>query len=444
MRKTGIIIAREYITRVTRPVFWIATLLAPLGFLLLIVASVIISSYDNESTHVALADESGLFDDYFKQYGLADAADGSVHFHVLERERIPEVETLLKSNGDNKKYQAIIRIPPNYRLENPENPVISCQYAERIGLDKKQFITDRISEMVKRRRMLASNISEEQQAMLNREVEVVFESLMDKNERKGYDAAAAIVGLLMAMAIYISIFFYGTMIMKGVQEEKTNRIIEVLISSVKPFQLMIGKIIGVGAVGLTQFVLWIVLIFLINLMVAPLLGVTIANNSSMASGAGGDVDTDAAEILLRNLALLPYGQIIVLFPLYFLGGFFLYGSLFAALGAAMGEDGDQQSLMIPISLPIIISVFIAMNVMKNPDSSLGFWGSLIPFTSPVVMGALLPFRLPWWHIALSLALLIGGFLLTTYIAARVYRTAILMYGKKISFKELMRWAVAGR
>ena len=231
--------------------------------------------------------------------------------------------------------------------------------------------------------------------------------------------------------------------MKGVQEEKTNRIVEVLASSVKPFQLLMGKILGVGAVGVTQFILWmffsVVVYFIGCLLFGPHL---VANAGNMGTTANSNVDPDIIAGAVQGVRELPLQQIFILFPLYFLGGFLLYGSLFAAIGAAMGEDSDQQSLMIPVTVPIIISILIAVNVINNPDSSLGFWGSVIPFTSPVVMSALLPFKPAWWQIALSLLLLVGGFVLTTYIAAKIYRTGILMYGKKITMKEMVRWILA--
>jgi ABC-2 type transport system permease protein len=271
-------------------------------------------------------------------------------------------------------------------------------------------------------------------------VKLQYVSLKNAEEKSGYGLAAGIAGLVMGFAIYISLFFYGTMIMKGVQEEKTNRIVEVLTSSVKPFQLLMGKILGVGAVGLTQFVLWILLTFFVNLFVLPVLGITMSSSApSPAMQGGAEIDPESMQSMIYSLRELPFTQIIILFPLYFLGGFLLYGSLFAAVGAAMGEDSDQQSLMIPITLPIIISIFIAMNVVNNPDSNLGFWGSLIPFSSPIVMSALLPFHQPVWKVVLSLVLLIAGFVFTTFIAARIYRTGILMYGKKVKFTEILRW-----
>lgn len=235
----------------------------------------------------------------------------------------------------------------------------------------------------------------------------------------------------MGFAIYISLFFYGTMIMKGVQEEKTSRIVEVLTSSVKPFQLLMGKIMGVGAVGLTQFILWIVLMFGVNIVAGIIFGVALnSHQPAMGNMQSTGMDAEDMQLVMKNLSSLPFTNHHFL-PLYFIGGFLLYGSLFAAVGAAMGEDGDQQSLMVPITVPIIISIFIAINVINNPDSALGFWGSIIPLTSPVVMSALLPFRPEWWQIALSLFLLMGGFIFTTYIAAKIYRMGILMYGKRL-------------
>ena len=276
---------------------------------------------------------------------------------------------------------------------------------------------------------------------IRRDVKLNFESLDNSKESKGYTDAATVAGLIMGFAIYISLFFYGTMIMKGVMEEKTNRIVEVLTSSVKPFQLLMGKIIGIGGVGLTQFILWILLTTAVHFIAIPLFGAHAVANTNL-QGANNSIDPDSFQAVWQNLGSLPVFEMMCLCPLYFLGGFLLYGSMFAAIGAAMGEDSDQQSLMIPVTAPIIISIIIAINVLNNPDSNLGFWGSIIPFTSPVVMCALIPFRPVWWQIALSLTFLAAGFVLTTWLAARIYRVGILMYGKKVTLKEMGRWIFA--
>ena len=439
MKKILIIIQREYITRVKRKSFIITTLLAPLGFFALISGSVLISTFSQGRTDVAVIDDSGLF----KDVPLPDADDQTVYFHRITG-KVDELSAELpKAEKEKRKYQAILYIPANFNINNPNNPVISYRYVERPGMMKKQFISDRMNDAVSKLRMKMLNINEEVQQQMEKKFQLDYSSLDNQSEKKGYTEAAGIAGMVMGFAIYISLFFYGTMIMKGVMEEKTNRIVEVLTSSVKPFQLLMGKIIGVGAVGLTQFILWILLMAVVNLVAGIIFGAAIHSHTpNMGNMQSGGLDADDIQLLMKNLSSLPFTQIALLFPLYFLGGFLLYGSLFAAVGAAMGEDGDQQSLMIPITVPIIISIFIAINVINNPDSSLGFWGSIIPFTSPVVMSALLPFRPVWWQIVLSVLLLIGGFVLTTYIAARIYRVGILMYGKKITLREMGKWIFA--
>ena len=439
MHKIWIIIQREYITRVRRRSFIITTLLAPLGFFLLISSSVLISNYSQGRTDVAIVDESGLF----KEIPIPDADDQTVYFHKVD-DKYDQLAKELPAEKE-KKYKAIIFIPANFSVNTPNNPAIAYRYTERPGAIKRQFINQRVSSAIGKLRMKILHVNDEQIEQMQQEVKLNFESLDDKKEKQGYTEAASLVGLLMGFAIYISLFFYGTMIMKGVMEEKTNRVVEVLTSSVKPFQLLMGKIVGVGAVGLTQFILWIILIFVVNIIAGLIWGVSISHHASAMGpmqGAGAGVDQDEMQMLIQNIASLPFLRIIIFFPIYFVGGFLLYGSLFAAVGAAMGEDGDQQSLMVPITVPIIISIFIAINVINNPDSQLGFWGSVIPLTSPVVMSALLPFNPPWWQIAISITLLVGGFILTTLIAARIYRVGILMYGKKIRLKEIGKWIFA--
>lgn len=440
MGKIWIIIQREYITRVKRKSFIITTLLAPLGFFALITGSVLISTYSQGRTDVAIVDESGLF----KDVPIADADDQTVYFHKVENKYEQLAAELPKEkNEKEKKYSAIIFIPANFNINTPNNPVIAYRYVERPGMIKKQFINQRMNEAIDKLRMKTLNINDEVQEQMQKKTQIDFSSLDNQSEKKGYTEAAGIAGMVMGFAIYISLFFYGTMIMKGVQEEKTSRIVEVLTSSVKPFQLLMGKIMGVGAVGLTQFILWIVLMFGVNIVAGIIFGVALnSHQPAMGNMQSTGMDAEDMQLVMKNLSSLPFTQIIIFFPLYFIGGFLLYGSLFAAVGAAMGEDGDQQSLMVPITVPIIISIFIAINVINNPDSALGFWGSIIPLTSPVVMSALLPFRPEWWQIALSLFLLMGGFIFTTYIAAKIYRMGILMYGKKITLKEMARWIFA--
>lgn len=441
MNKIWIIIQREYITRVRRKSFLITTLLAPLGFFLLLSASVLISSYSQSRTDVAIVDESEKR--LFKDIAFPDAEDKTVYFYNLSDTSKQTALSMRIKFGDEPKNIDTILIPRNFNISSPNNPAISYQYSKRVGAMKRQFINEKINAAVNNVRWQNYKIDSLEIVDMQQSIKLNFESRENEKEQTGFTDAAAIVGLIMGFAIYISIFFYGTMIMKGVMEEKTSRVVEVLTSSVKPFQLLMGKIIGIGGVGLTQFILWILLITGVNILAGIIFGISVGQHSpSMGAMQGQEIDADEIQVLVQNLSSLPFGQIAILFPIYFIGGFLLYGALFAAIGAAMGEDGDQQSLMVPVTIPIIISIFIAINVINDPDSKLGFWGSVIPFTSPVVMSALLPFSPSWWQIALSVVLLIAGFIFTTYIAARVYRVAILMYGKKITLKEMGRWIFA--
>ena len=436
MNKIWIIVQREYITRVKRRAFIITTLLAPLGFFLLIASSVLISTYSQGKTDIAVIDDSGMF----KDIPFPDATDQTVYFHKVDDKYTDLASELPKQKV--KKYQGIIFIPQNFNVNTPNTPAIAYRFVERPGGSKIQFINKSMNNAVQKLRMKVLKLDNEQMEQMQQEVKIDPQSLDNTKEKAGYTEAASLVGLVMGFAIYISLFFYGTMIMKGVMEEKTSRIVEVLTSSVKPFQLLMGKIVGIGAVGLTQFILWIILMFFVQLLSVALFSTHFGAHPGIGGMENQGVDDDTLHMILQNISTLPLGQIAILFPFYFLGGFLLYGSLFAAVGAAMGEDSDQQSLMIPITIPIIISIVIAINVINNPDSKLAFWGSVIPFTSPVVMSALLPFRPEWWQIALSLLMLAGGFVFTTYIAARIYRVGILMYGKKITLKEMGHWIFA--
>jgi len=258
-----------------------------------------------------------------------------------------------------------------------------------------------------------------------------------KNEHSGI---AYVVGYTSSFLIYITILIYGTMVMRGVSEEKTNRIAEVIISSVKPFQLMMGKIIGIGAVGLTQFFMWLILVVIFAsalVMFLPPHLLQDAGNASTQSQAAGI----QAELSAVNLPL-----IIFCFIFYFIFGYLFYASLFAAIGSAAGEDSqDTQSLMLPVTMPIVLAIVIMMQAIMHPEGSLATWSSMVPFFSPVVMMARIPFgvpsTVPWWQLGLSMLILTGSFLFTTWVSAKIYRTGILLYGKKITWKEMWKWSI---
>jgi len=258
-----------------------------------------------------------------------------------------------------------------------------------------------------------------------------------------------------AFLMYMIVLMFGVQVMRGVFEEKNNRIVEVIISSVKPFQLMMGKIIGIALVGLTQFLVWIVLtigiVFIAKSIIMPgdtqemaqIMSQSVMEQSNMPAADQMDVGipTENAEFikLFNSFMNVPWGLIITAFIFYFIFGYLLYASIFAALGSAVDAESDTQQFMFPVMLPIILGLFVAMGTMENPESSLSFWFSMIPFTSPIVMMARIPFEVPIWEVVLSITILAATFVGMVYLAGRIYRVGILMYGKKVSYKEMWKW-----
>jgi ABC-2 type transport system permease protein len=430
MKKVWIIIEREYLTRVKKKSFLITTILAPLGFALFFIAVVLLSGYGESKKRVAVIDESG----YFKGK-LAD--ENSLYFSFVDTP-LKKLELVYK----NMNYDGILYIPQLASLTNVRG--IEYRSDKNLGIKPQQYIEKEIERVVKSIKVEQANVDKDLMQQLA-DVNVKMQTVIygDEGEKSGSTLIATALGYIMGFTIYMVMFIYGTMVMRSVIEEKTNRILEVMASSVKPFQLMLGKIIGVGAVGLTQFILWGILIFFTNLILGIAFSANLAEMQQMAmsQSAAGMPDTGQYEaaMALASLGDINFTQIGIIFLLYFLGGYLLYGSLFAAIGAASSEDQDSQSLNFIVSIPIIISIFIMMTAIQEPENELAFWGSIIPFTSPVVMPALIPFGVPAWQIAISLLMLTAGFIFTTWIASKIYRVGILMYGKKVSLKELLKW-----
>ena len=271
-------------------------------------------------------------------------------------------------------------------------------------------------------------------------------NLSEGKETESNVGVATVVGYLAAFMTYFFIFYYGTQILRGVIEEKTNRIIEVIVSSVKPFQLMMGKILGIGFVGLTQFVLWAVLTTAVSSGIFYAFGITELDTSNQlnqtmdiqdaeAMAAANDRSSEMFEAIFSQ----DYTLIVFAFVFYFLGGFFLYGALFAAVGSAIDHESDAQQFMLPITIPLIVSIIALTAILNEPNGSLAFWLSVIPFTSPVIMMMRIPFEVPLWELILSMISLIVGFIFTTWIAGRIYRVGIFIYGTKVNYKSLAKW-----
>ena len=435
MKKIFIIIQREYITRVRKKAFIVTTLLAPLGFFAFIVFSIVMAGYSTSIKHVAIIDDSGLF----ANINFADAPDGSVVFH---REKDIKATTVEVQKGTNNKLDAIIQIPTHYDLQNPKKVSINCLSDKSIGMIARSFINKSFSEKIRQLRADKLHINQDQLDDLSQEIDLSYKGLSEDKKKSANAEIGVVLGYIIGMAIYILLLVYGTMIMKGVMEEKSNRIMEMLVSSVKPVQLMIGKIVGIAAVGLTQFILWILLIF-VSILAIPMLGITPEHLHAMPKGnMQADFDPDQVQHYISSIQDFHFAPMLVVFVLFFLGGFLLYGSLFAAIGAAGGDETDSQSLTFPVMLPIIVSFILLTNVLGQPEGNLAMWVSLIPFCSPIIMPALMPFGPPLWQILLSLVLLYSGFILCAMLAAKIYRTGILMYGKKTTFREIGRWIFA--
>ena len=446
MSKTGLIIRREYMTRVRKKSFIILTLLTPVFMAAMFVIPVLImSSKDKEVKRIAVVEEGGSL---FK---------GKIHStKYLKFEYLDNMPLdTLKKEFDQLGYYAILYISPKLTYIPSAARLIS---RKQPSLDVVTYIQDALKKEIEREKLLSYHIQNLDKILKEVETDVKLQTIQisatgeEKRTSTGIAMGIAYVGGLL---IYMLTFMFGAMVMRGVIEEKTNRIVEVLISSVRPMQLMMGKIIGIALVGLTQFFLWIALTLAIVtavtgvLMHGPDQGKKIAPASFFSAGNPQSNplqentismdDLSQGEQLLSALRSVNWPLILGSFLIFFLGGYLLYASMFAAVGAAVDSETDTQQFMMPITIPLLIALFIAMGAFQNPDSPVAFWGSLIPYTSPVVMMARLPFGVPLWELILSIVLLFLTFLGTVWFAARIYRTGILMYGKKPSWKELWKW-----
>ncbi|MFZ4559104.1 MAG: ABC transporter permease [Saprospiraceae bacterium] len=432
MNKLWIIIQREYISRVTRKSFILATLLTPLGIaLFFVVVSFIVGYESDDSQRIAVVDSSGIL-----KGALRD--DKTVFFKF---EDMP-LEAL-KEQIDQKNYDAILEVPP---IEDvlTENYTLYYYAEDAPTLDIELMIRDRVGEAVRDYKIEALNLERKQLDALDTRIELDPEPLKEDGDDKTTltSAIGAGIGTMMGFIMYLVVFVYGAMVMRSVMEEKTTRIVEVMISSVKPFQLMLGKIIGVGAVGLTQVAVWAILIPSLTFLAQ--LFFNIDTSQFAAAEAAAEIDPDDMESMmalgLHEIWNIRWWVILPLFVLYFLGGYFLYASMFAAVGASMGDDmGEGQSLTLPIAIPVVLALYIMIVTVQAPNSSLAVWSSIFPLFSPIVMPARLAFNPPFWEVFLSVTVLMGTSLLFVWLSGRVYRVGILMYGKKVTFKELGKW-----
>ena len=412
MDKIWLIIKREYSVRVRKKSFIIMTLVTPLLFGMLIFApgylDSISSDLDQEVKNIAIVEENIFF------------SDKLMNSEIINFTQVPKSEIeLIKNNFSESSYYAIIEIENDEQIN-----IISEKQINKSTLDQ---IENQIYKIKEYQNFNEANIDIKLLNSLSPNLSFNYITIDEKGgETNSNYAVKSVLSFVFGFLIYIFIFMYGSMVMRGVIEEKSNRIVEVIISSVKPFQLLIGKIIGVAMVGFSQFILWI----LLSILVANIAEMAFIENSQI-----GLLDNISMMVKSINISLLFSS-----FIFYFMGGYLLYSSFFACIGAAVDNESDVQQMILPITIPLILSLSMMESILNNPDGILAFWMSIFPLSSPIVMMARLPFGgVEGWEIILSMIILIISFLFTTWISSRIYRIGILMYGKKATFKELIKW-----
>lgn len=421
MNKILLIIQREYLTRVRKKTFIISTILFPLLYLGLIFGSTYIASSTSSVLRVAVIDSSGYFDK-----------------GKIERENLKDSSNILslvnysadsvKANYKALGYDGFIVVSPESNWE--AGLKLSLQTGRTLGIESSSGVQRKLNNIWDGIKNEKLGITDSIKTKL--EESIVTLRQQNFNDTTANSGVATGIGYAAGFLIYIILLLYGSQVMMGVMEEKTNRIAEVIVSSVKPFQLMLGKIIGIGLVALTQFFIWVLCMFLIYNF-----------TSSLGNGVTANNIIGGVQAIFTSIDV---PLILGCFAFYLLGGFFFYSSLYAAIGSAVNEDmREAQSLSFPITMIVILSIVLLPGVIKDPSSPLAVWGSIIPFSSPIFMMARIPFgvpgTVPWWQLGLSMVSLIIGFIFTTWFAGKIYRTGILMYGKKPTWKEMIKWAI---
>lgn len=434
MDKILLVIKREYLTRVSKKSFWIASLVAPLLLTAIYAVPIWLATRDKEVKQVAIWDGSGLFEQ-------KDLADKEIAFQLLKGD-----VSQIKKTFDKQGFDAFAAIPVDI-LKNPQGLKIYSEKNLSLSLknDIERMVQDKVREILLRNAGISTVKYKETQVDISSDTITVSKQGAETTSSSG---GAMILAAILGFLLYLTLLLYGSQVMNGVIEEKSSRIIEVIISSIKPYQLMLGKILGVGMVGLTQFLLWIVLTVGLStatskLYKAPSRMATIANTSNSEelkqSVAKAESSAQPMEELNKVIESTNIPLILGSFFFYFLFGYLLYSSLFAAIGSAVESAAEAQQFTFPVMIPIILAFILAQFTMQDPDSNIAFWASIIPFTSPINMMVRLPYGVPAWEIILSMVLLIGGFLACSWLSSRIYRVGILMYGKKMTWKEISKW-----
>jgi len=397
---------------------------------------------DKDKKIIAVIDNSHIFTNIIPETEY-------LKFEYLENTTVGEIKKIFPETG----YYAVLYIadiitytPSAIQLLSDKQPSLSV----------RMHISNAIEKEIERLKLKAYNIDDLDNILKSIKTNIRIQTIKwtdDGKEKESSTEIAMVVGYASGLLIYFFIFLFGAQVMRGVIEEKISRIVEVIISSVKPFQLMMGKIVGIALVGLTQFLLWIILTFLIvtvvkfaffpefdNAPVEQVITEDILSSSSLQQAQPiNDEAMEEIRGLFASIKSINFGVMLGCFLFYFLGGYLLYASLFAAIGSAVDSESDTQQFMLPITIPLILAIFVMINAIQNPEGQIAFWFSVIPLTSPIVMMVRIPFGVPYWEVTISMIVLILTFIGTTWMAGKIYRTGILMYGKKTNYKELWKW-----
>jgi ABC-2 type transport system permease protein len=446
MSKVGLIIEREYVSRVRKKSFIIMTFLGPLLIAGLLSLGVYLGISDSSSYNVLVvdltpkiaADSSGVGTTMFENQ-LKETSQ--IRFDYTS-------QGLTNAEFDSTEYTLMLVLREDI-LTFPEAEMV---FRKLPSMKARSYIKSQVEGVIEDNKLLLESIPKEKFDEISTDLKII--SVDAEDGSTSFKQEQAFIGFGFAVLIYFFIFLYGVQVMRGVMEEKSNRIVEVIISSVKPFQLMMGKIVGVALVGLTQFLLWVVLTSILFSVATSVLAPELSNAATMADQVQvtEEIANEVAKDSMDQAAIGEMAELILfrvnwplmigMFLFYFLGGYLLYASLFAAVGAAVDNDTDTQQFMMPITIPLVFGFIVSEFALTNPEGSAVFWFSQIPLTSPIVMMVRVAIGFDSasiWQLILSMALLIGGFIFCVWLAGKIYRVGILMYGKKVSYKELAKW-----
>lgn len=419
--KIWLVVQREFATRARKKSFIIMTILMPFLMAGLIFLPLLLSLIkDSEQRTVAVIDNSGLYSSAIKS--------NEQYLFVPTENMTPDMRS------DSTDVYAVVNITGDL-VEHPTKAAIYSR--QEVPSDLRDYVNSALTEAVRQEKFRRYNIPELNNIIddIQQTVDVATVRWTDEGEQESLTDVATLVGMILTFLIYMFVLSYGAMVMQSVIEEKTNRIVEVMVSSIKPLQLLFGKIIGVGLVGLFQMLIWGLLLSSIVGIITAVTGIDVGADPATAAAA----TDDGAMELFNQLATLPIAEIVILFVLYFIGGYLLYASMLAAFGAAVNDQQDSGQFMMPVMLVMVFAFYAGFYGAQNPEGPLAFWTSFIPFTSSIVMMVRIPFGVPFYQIAISVATLYATVFAMLWVSAKIYRIGILIYGKKPSFKDFYKW-----